>query len=197
MNEMTEMEKRATEAMEWANKIRVSNDAELEAAGKYLVLLKGLMGEIKSTFDAPKKAAHDAHKAVLAAEKKHLEPLEKAEAIVKPKVGAYMAAREAAERKRQEDAKLVLAQQMEDDGCTEMANAVLNSNVNVERPKVEGVSTRTVFKYRVVDSKKIPDDYWMLNEPLIGGEVRLKGKSTNIPGIEVYEETVVSARRGS
>lgn len=54
--------------------------------------------------------------------------------------------------------------------------------------KVEGVSYRTNYKYRIVDVSKIPAEYMIPDEKKIGGVVRAMKENTNIPGIEVYTE---------
>lgn len=61
-------------------------------------------------------------------------------------------------------------------------------------PKVEGVSTRTDWKFRVVDASKVPDEYKLVDEVKIGKVVRALRESTNIPGIEAYPVQVTSTR---
>lgn len=59
-------------------------------------------------------------------------------------------------------------------------------------PKAEGIATRKVWKWKVVDESKIPDGFWQVNETKIGQFVRDLKDNTNIPGIEVYfEETSI------
>jgi hypothetical protein len=189
-----ELTNKTSELENIAASVVVSNDAEMAWAAGFLTTLKALADDIKDTFAIPKETAHKAHKAILAAEKKHLEPVARIDLNVRAKISAYMIARQAIERKKQDDAKLALAQTLEVAGQNEMAMAVMDTTTNVEKPKMEGVSTRAVFTYRVVNYKLVPDEYWMLNEALVGKEVRLKGKDANIPGIEVDESVGLTVR---
>lgn len=65
-----------------------------------------------------------------------------------------------------------------------------------EAAKAKGVASVTVYKWRIVDKAKIPQQFWTLNEKAIDAFVRVAKSTTDIPGIEVYaEESIrVSAR---
>lgn len=65
----------------------------------------------------------------------------------------------------------------------------------VHAPKVKGVSTRKIWKFEIIDQGKIPREYLVPNTTAIGGVVRALKINTNIPGIRVYSEDVVSARK--
>ena len=60
--------------------------------------------------------------------------------------------------------------------------------VQANIPTVQGVPSRVNWRYRVVDRLQVPEQYWMLNEQMIGADVRRDKDKTNIPGIEVYPE---------
>ena len=61
--------------------------------------------------------------------------------------------------------------------------------VKKEVPKVQGVQFRTVWRFRILDRKKIPLEYWALDEAKIGAVVRgLKRPGEVIPGVEAYSE---------
>jgi len=61
-------------------------------------------------------------------------------------------------------------------------------------PKVAGVQTRTVWRFRITDPAKVPDKYKIVDEKRIGGVVRALKGDTEIPGIEVWEESTMAAR---
>ena len=61
-------------------------------------------------------------------------------------------------------------------------------------PKLEGVSRRENWKFRIVDKALIPLEYMLPDEGSIGKVVRALKSQTNIPGVEVFAETVVSAQ---
>ena len=189
-----ELTSKTNELEKMALEIVVSNDQELNGAGLFLTTLKALADEIKSTFKEPKEAAHKTHKAILAAEKKHLEPVERIDLNVRAKVSAYMIAREAIERKKQDDAKLAMAQTLEKAGQGEMAMAVMDTNTTVEKPKLDGISTSKRYKFNVINRKAVPVEYYTLDMVKIGKVVRDKGMDANIPGIEVIEEVGLTVR---
>ena len=75
-----------------------------------------------------------------------------------------------------------------------MADAAPNAVVLPDAPKIDGVSTRRVWKFTISDVKLLPAMYLLADEKKIGKVVRALGGETNIPGVEVYEDDVVSAR---
>lgn len=62
-------------------------------------------------------------------------------------------------------------------------------------PKVKGISTRKKWTYEVVDLAKVPREYLQLNTVAVGGVVRALKGETNIPGIRVTSEDIMSARK--
>ena len=66
--------------------------------------------------------------------------------------------------------------------------------VHMEAPKVAGVSTRQAWKYQVTDFRLLPREYLIADDSAIGKVVRALGDRTNIPGIRVYAETIISSR---
>lgn len=64
-------------------------------------------------------------------------------------------------------------------------------------PKVTGMSIRDNWKFRVTNEKLIPREYLKVDEVKIGQVVRALKSSTNIPGIETYNEGTVSGRRAA
>lgn len=56
-------------------------------------------------------------------------------------------------------------------------------------PSVAGVPSRRNYKARVIDPKRVPNQYWIIDEQALGAEAR-KAKKTGeiIPGVEFYED---------
>lgn len=113
---------------------------------------------------------------------------------------ADKAAREAEERARA--ALVVKAETAIAEGKPELAVAYVEKaeavvvapvNVAVER-RASGISIPKIWKYRIVDPKLIPDEFWILDEAKIGKVVKAMKATTNIPGIEAFEEATVSAK---
>jgi hypothetical protein len=141
-----------------------------------------------------------------------IDPLMDQETMLKRRIGAYQETvrRNAeAERRRAEEAAAKerarlakLAMKAEADGrlgkaqeFAQRREAVVETYVPPP-PKQQGISTRTVWKFRIVDEGAIPREYLLVDEAGIRKVVSaLKGK-TSIPGVEVYQEQVVVARAG-
>ena len=121
------------------------------------------------------------------------------------------AAREAAEaarREREAEAKRLeaIAAQAEaqgDDDTAEimrdMAEAVPVRAVEVSAPSVKGTSVRKVWKARVTDEKLVPayfDGYELreINMTMLNNLARWKEGQTEIPGVEFYQDSVMSVR---
>jgi len=62
-------------------------------------------------------------------------------------------------------------------------------------PKVKGISTRKVWKFEVINQGMIPAEYLVPDTVAIGGVVRALKNKTNIPGIRVFAEDTMSARK--
>ncbi|MDH3376439.1 MAG: hypothetical protein OEQ39_05660 [Gammaproteobacteria bacterium] len=76
----------------------------------------------------------------------------------------------------------------------QMADATPDAVVLPAAPKIEGVSTRHVWKFTVNDVKLLPAMYLLPDNKKIGKVVRALGGDTDIPGVQVYTDDVVSAR---
>lgn len=76
----------------------------------------------------------------------------------------------------------------------ERADVVTTAPVANTVPKVSGISTRKKWTFEILDITKLPAEYLKPNDTAIGGVVRALKDKTNIPGIRVYTEDVVSAR---
>lgn len=116
-----------------------------------------------------------------------------AEAAIRTKQEAERKRLEAqAERLREQgkaakaDEKLAKAEELS-------APVVLESSV----PKVVGVSSRTVWKYRIVDEAAIPRSYLTPDVKKIGQVVKATAGTLAIPGVEIYPEASIAAGRAT
>lgn len=194
-----------------ANQITITDQTSYKAAADWLRLIVTLKKEVETTFGQPKKKASEAHKSICAAEKKHLEPLAKAELIVKSKMSLWYAEQErkakeekirleAELKKREEENKILEAVALEEAGKTEEAQAVISQPVQVApvkvqvTEKVEGISFRENWTFEITDKNTIPREYMIPDEKKIGALVKALKGETNIPGIRVYSEKIASVR---
>lgn len=94
-----------------ARAFEVKTREQAEQASGFLQAVRGLKAKVSATFAPLKKAASDAHKAIVAEEKRNLEPLDEAERAVKDRIGGFLEAErkrqeEEARKRREEDARL-------------------------------------------------------------------------------------------
>lgn len=114
------------------------------------------------------------------AEQKAIEEARKAGELNKRE--AERAKREAGERERQ--AKEQAARDAE-----AAKNDVPEVKVQAAIPALAGTVSRRLWKFRIIDSQKLPREYLMPNEAKIGQDVRTWKKSGEvIPGVEAYSE---------
>lgn len=118
--------------------------------------------------------------------------------------------REAAEaarlRKEAEDRQLAEAEAALEIGDADLAEAIVSAPTLVELPPpapvivpssiapVSGASTRTTWKFRIVNAALIPREYLAVDEVKIGGVVRAMKGETKIPGVEAFEAASTSFR---
>lgn len=136
-----------------AQAVKIRNQADYEGAAYFLREIKTSQDEVKKTFAESKALSDKAHKAICAAEKKHLDPRLQAEAILKEEMRVYLRAedlkikaeqerlrREAQEKadadrraaiKKQEEDRIRMAQELEARGQVEKANEVLEAPIYV------------------------------------------------------------------
>lgn len=186
----------------------ISTSEDYTVAGELFTTIKGVMKQVDESFDPIIQKAHQAHKEAVAQKKKIYEPLETVSRHVKKVMGDYDTEQERIRkaeearlqeiaRKQEEERKLQEAVAAEQSGDKQEAEAIMEEPVYVapvvikkEVPKVEGVVFRTIWKYRIIDERKIPREYLKVDDVKIGGVVRSLKKATNIAGVQVYEERV-------
>ncbi|MDI6739029.1 MAG: hypothetical protein QME74_01525 [Candidatus Edwardsbacteria bacterium] len=194
--------------------IRIKDGVTFTVAAEALVGIRTARKSIADVYDPIITRMNGALKDTRAEMRKHDDPLAAVETAIKSKMATFSrvleAERKAKEaelqalaRKQEEDALLREAQRLEDMGRRREAFDLLEKPVVVppvvltsSTPKAEGVSFRKLWKFRVADAAKVPDEYWALDEQKIGRVVRALGPAAAIGGIEVYEEAVVAVRGG-
>ncbi|GJQ59753.1 MAG: hypothetical protein D8M57_13070 [Candidatus Scalindua sp. AMX11] len=70
--------------------------------------------------------------------------------------------------------------------------------VPIVPPKVEkakGVSFKEIWKFKIIDVKKIPRQYLVVDEKTLGNIARSTKGKVNIPGVEFYPEKSVAGSR--
>lgn len=178
-----------------ARAIVVRSEPTYLKAVDFLKGLKRIQGMIDDTFDAPIKAAHDAHKSIVAAKKKHSEPVAEAERLIKAKVGTWAqeqerVRREAEEKARKEQERLEAEARKKN---LPPPMPVVAPVIRDKAPKIDGVSMRKAWKFEVTNSDAVPRELCIPDERRIRERVNALGESANIPGVRCWQENVVSA----
>lgn len=196
----------------------VTNDEEYQSAAEFGRAIKAKANEIAAFFKPMKDAAHKAHKEVCEREKKMLEPLAKAEKLVKQAMGAYVTEQERKRKEAEEAArraaaaeaerKLADAISLEEQGREDEAAAAIEEaevidtvgsslTISAAPPKVKGVTAKRDYEIVGVDGAKVPINFAGIElRPVDTAAVmRLicasKG-SIQIPGITYRETTNMS-----
>ena len=209
---MEQLEIQALTLSERANQIVVTNREQRSEATAFLKNVKALKEKISEDFRPIIKDAHSTWKLAIEKEKKHLNPLEAAERVVKLAVGQYDAQEErrldeerrrleAESRKREEDARIAQAEQMEKAGHREVANAILEQPIAAPvyvAPKFEkGSLTRKHYKAVVFDvialAKAVVEGKAQIgfiepNQTALNTMARALGEQMNVPGVKVEVE---------
>ena len=204
-------------ALDRAKAVQIIDQPSYDAAAEMISAVTELQRKIEDHYREPIQKAYQAHKALKAAEKRLTTPLMEAKGLLgrmiaqwdveqeKVRLEKERIAREAA-RKREEEERLAMAAEAEEEGATEetvqeiLETPMAVTEAVVSQPKTyqpkKNISTRQNWKWMVIDKKAIPLEYMMPNEKMINGVVRSMGANTNIPGIKAFPETSTIVRRG-
>jgi len=139
------------------------------------------------------KKAHEAHKAAKAQEKALKGPIEKIKDILSLKLKLY--ANEVLKKEQEAQRKLdeLRAKSVQDEAEDPSNESLPIIPVQVQSSLTEG--WRDSWEWEVEDESLVPSEYWILDEQMIGMEVRAKKEKTNIPGIKIVKKKIpVSSR---
>ena len=153
-NELMKLE--IVSALEKAQSLEITREAEYTLAADMLMLVKGLLKKTKETFDPTCDATNKAHKVATATRKEHQQPLKDAEAILKQKMLDYKAENEV--------------------------------------QKIEGISASSKWVAKVVDIKKVPRKYLIVDQKTLDGIAKASKGQIPIPGVEFVEEKSMAVR---
>lgn len=204
-------EQKAQQALSLADSLEIVDAESYAIATEELKAIKSKYREIEEQRKGLKKPIDEAARRIQGFFRPPLDFLSQAESVIKRKITDWNAEqdriRREAQRKADEQARKererleARARKAEESGKAEkaeqlaqQAETVTPAIVPTETPKAKGISTRTVWRFRITDKSKIPDQYKSVDEKKIAGVVRSLGEDTAIPGVEIYPEQVVAAR---
>jgi hypothetical protein len=198
----------------------IKDQGTYESAARYLQTIKAARKRVGEILDPFVKAAYDAWKKAGAERDKYAEPLDRAEAIVKPAMGKWYEEEqmrqeaerrrlEAEARKREEERMLAEAEAAVQNGNHEEANSILEQPINVAppiipaTPKVAGISMREEWKCEVsnlmelvkaVAAGKVPLGAIQANTVFLGQQARSLKAEMKYPGVRVWSQKNVASR---
>jgi hypothetical protein len=153
----------------------VNSQQRLDLAGELLKQVKGKMKSLEAERKKITKPLLDAKKAVDNLFRPATDAAALVEDILKKAIASYIDG--------QRQAKVAALQAGDHEGAL--------ATIEPELPA--GVSTRTVWKWRLVDESLVPREYWVIDGRRVQEHVdTFKGQS-QIPGIEAFPETGIAS----
>lgn len=197
--------------MDQADTLEVATADDYERGAAILMAIKAAIKDHKSQREEITKPLDKAKKSVMDLFRPFATSLANAEITLKKRLVTWKdeqdriareEARKADEKARREREKLEAeAAEAEAKGRSARAETLRDRAVSTvaavpvtEAPKVSGIATSKAWKFRIVDALKVPDKYKLVDEKKIGGVVRAMKGDTEIPGVEVWEESTMAAR---
>ncbi len=196
--------------------VKVANVQDRSAALEIGKQIKTRRAQVTEFFRDSKNKAHATWKSIVAQEKSFTDRLDAVERKIKQAVLQYdreqeairqaeqrrlqaeadEAARKERERLEKQAAKLKTPEKQE--ALREQAAAIVAPVVNVApvTQKTEGVSTRKIWKARVVDADKVPREWLIVDEKALDGFAKATKGSKQIAGVEFYQEETMAIGRG-
>lgn len=196
----------------WARALRVTTAREQQSAVDQLKAIKTVNSRVAAFFAPMKKRADEAKRAILDAERKLTVPLAEAERLAKDAVAVFQweqdrkaeldrqkAQAEADERARREKAALekraaVVKSPEKAQALLDQAASIVAPVIAIETEKAEGMSTRELWKYRVVDVAIVPREWMIPNDAMLAGYARSTKGKVPVAGVEFYSESSVAIR---
>ena len=221
----TDLGNEVTAMVSTTSSVSISNDAGYKYAGELLKQVKAMQKRIVDYWEPLRVSAKKSYDAVLARKKQMLDPVDKAEKALKAEMGRYTLEQQRKaeeERRRAEEEqrrlireemerKLAEAASLEAQGNAQgadmaMAEAevldqieVVQSVVEPEKPKVQGVSSQRSWSIRVSDESAVPVSIVgvvirPVDEAAILRLVKATKGKIEIPGVEIKEEVITRVK---
>lgn len=207
----------ATTLEQQAKAYTISTNEDYSEAAEFLKRVKGAANEVKTYWKPAKDAAAKAHKEICQKEKAMLSICESAEDVLKAKMLSYSrkveaerrAAEEEARKKAKEESDRLLAEAAKAEKSGDAMAATVNMAmaeqmesvkpaVQMAKPKVQGISTKKVWKVKVTNEKAVPPYangvcIRPVDERAIMQLHRLN-PNVEIPGCTFYQDTQLAVR---
>ena len=199
-----------------AQTFAIATMTDYQLAGEELKAIKRRMKELDDLRKSMTRPLDEAKKRIMAMFSPVEDGLKKAENLIKRAMLGYQ---QEQERKRQEEEarlrKIAEDEQRRRDalaakqaekararGNEERAQEILE-NVPIipipvvlkEQPKVKGIATREIWKFRVANVSLLPREYMLPNGKMLLAFAQATKGTIPVPGVEFYSEEIIAARR--
>lgn len=193
--------------------IQVSSQNERNELVSLVKSAKSTKAKIVEFFKESKEAAHKAWKAIIANEKRFTDRLDEFEGRAKKEIIRFdrieeeKAEKERARLQALEDEKFRkeqerLLKKAENIKSPERKEALLEEASTISAPvvqvetteKVKGESKQVIWKGRVVDLSKVPDQFKMIDQKAVDGYARATKGQIPVSGLEFYPESIIKLR---
>lgn len=217
---MTDLSVEVSQPLAEARVYKIVSQDQYSGAGERLKGIMSLKKKVNETFDPIISKAHAAHKEAVLQKKNHEGPLIEAEGLYKRAMLGFQQEQERIRREtqakleeeaRKEREKLeARAAKAEEKGKSEKAEelrtqaaTVPTPVVQIETPRVSGVSTRETYKAEVTDlmllvkavaAGTVPLGAIEASTTFLNGQARLQKTALQYPGVKVVVEQGISSR---
>lgn len=185
-----------------------------QLAADELKTIKGKAKELDELRKSMTRPLDDAKKRIMEFFNKPLQFLADAEGLIKRSMLTYdreqerirkeeeerLRALARAEQERLEEEARARAEQMKAEGKAEEAIMEMEAvpviplpSVQVEQPKVAGISRRQNWKARVVDPMQVPRQFLMVDEKALNAYAKATKGAVPVAGVEFYPEDIIAA----
>ncbi|KKM74863.1 hypothetical protein LCGC14_1396010 [marine sediment metagenome] len=203
-NELT-LRKDVDEILAEMEQLDITTNEQFETTGAFVQGIKSKQKEVKDHYEQKRARSYDIYKAVTTKISSYIDPLAKAERIVKKKLGDYRVEmvrlrrieeteKLAIAETQAETRQLADAEETGDDSILDEPLIVAPPVLETEVPKMKGISFTTVWKFDVVNVDDLPRKYMIIDVKKIQGVVNALKDASSIPGIRVFSEQQVGAR---
>lgn len=213
-NKVVEIQNESNLNIQKANQFEIKTNQDYLNAGEFLKGLKSLQKKISDFMKPIVKSAYDNWKTAKDKENSLLQPVTQAESIIKSKIISFQQEQE--RKRREEEERLRELQRKEAEKLAKKAEKEMAKG-NEEKAeelqqqaemtktitpivestvqKVNGISTKKIWKFRIVDVNLIPREYMIPNEKMLGEVARATKGTLKVEGVEFYSEDNISAGR--
>lgn len=199
--------------------LAVVDQQSLDWAREWLKKIKEARARIGEVFDSKIAKAHALHKDLVAEKRRFTDGLDKADAVLRPKVADYLAeqdrlrfeeqrAAELAKKKIEvESAKAVdKAHELVREGMVDEADEVIGAGYAKveeikastpavrEKPVAEDLQTRKIWDFEIEDETAIPREFLAVDKVKIGAYVRAMKDQGKIPGVRIFTRATVAVK---